>query len=161
MRVQLPSKDLLLDACTGSAHHEHPVLQAARALTRLHESRRTATATEVDEIDCTRARLAHDIDCWVSAHMPQPFGAAYMNSESVGMIIDRFAQYCLDAHAALNEPTTEPDRHFRWQRLAELALAYTDLAIEISSGLRKLPTCIHRPHRDTGSWLVGHLPTPL
>ncbi|MQY18197.1 DUF4254 domain-containing protein [Nocardia macrotermitis] len=149
MRVTLPSRDRLLEACTGSTPITHPVLRAARDLAHLHRQRREAT-TEIHEIDCARADLIHTIDCWVAANMPQPFGAAYMNSESVGMIIDRIAQYCIEAHTTLTESTTEPDRHFLWQRLAELTLAYTDLAIELTAGLRKLPSCTYRHPTTSG-----------
>ncbi|AHH16374.1 hypothetical protein NONO_c15730 [Nocardia nova SH22a] len=80
------------------------------------------------------------IDRWVTAHLPQTRAATYLHTESVGMVIDRIARYRVDAHAALNSSAPEPDCHFRWQRLAELAVAYTDLAFEISGGLRNVPT---------------------
>ncbi|MFF0495664.1 DUF4254 domain-containing protein [Nocardia aobensis] len=117
----------------------HPVLHAARKLAALHTARRIATDRSIHELDCSRADLVRAIDSWVAANLPQALGASYLHTESVGMVIDRIAQYSMDAHTALNSTVAEPNRHFHWQRLAELAVAYTDLAFEISAGLRRLP----------------------
>ncbi|WP_063713177.1 DUF4254 domain-containing protein [Nocardia jiangxiensis] len=150
MRVRLPSKDRLLEAFAGSAQVQHPVLQAASELGHLHRRRQTADLRELAEIDHAREDLVHAVDRWVSAHMPQPFGAAYMNCESVGMVLDRFARYYIEARTALDQGSNEPNRHFLWQRLAELATAYTDLAIEISGGMRRLPSFTYpAPQHDS------------
>ncbi|WP_024802615.1 DUF4254 domain-containing protein [Nocardia sp. BMG51109] len=143
--VKLPSKDQLLDACTGTGLLDHPVLHDACELARLHATRRADDVHGADETDCARAELVYHIDRWVTTHMPRPIGAAYLHSESVGMIVDRFAEYCVAALAALEDDATELHRHFLWQRLGELAVAYTDLAVEITAGLRKLPNLVYPP----------------
>lgn len=144
--VKLPSKDQLLDACTGTILLDHPVLHAARKLAALH----AATAGEPAGSDSARVEVMREIDRWVSTHMPQPMGAAYLHTESVGMVVDRFARYYLDAQAALDADTSELYRHFLWQRLAQLAVAYADLSIEISTGTRKLPDLTSAaPHHDS------------
>ncbi|BCK53207.1 hypothetical protein NWFMUON74_09790 [Nocardia wallacei] len=127
---------------------EHPVLHAARELAVLHTTLRTALAGESVDIDSARSGLVHEIDRWVSTHMPQPVGAAYLHTESVGMVVERFAQYYLDAQTSLDADTTEPYRHLLWQRLAQLAVAYTDLSFEISAGIRKLPNLSFHPSQD-------------
>ncbi len=148
MIVKLPSKDELLEACYGTVRLNHPVLHAARKLAALHTARRIATDQNIHESDRSRADLVRAVDCWVVANLPQAGGASYLHTESVGMVIDRIAQYSVDAHTALNSPVAEQNRHFLWQRLAELAVAYTDLAFEISAGLRSLPVLTY-PADDT------------
>jgi hypothetical protein len=139
LSVPLPPEDAVLAACAGTRVPAHPVLQAAYELARLHEAKLAATAEETHEIDRARAELVHIIDCWVSAHMPPPQGAAYLHTETGGMVIDRIAQFSTDAHTALNHGAPEPQLHCLWQRLAELALGYSDLAFEIHIGTRKVP----------------------
>ncbi|MGQ4598681.1 DUF4254 domain-containing protein [Nocardia sp. R6R-6] len=136
-QTALPSKDMVLQACSGTVAVPHPILQAAYELASLHEARSSADAS--DEIDCAQARLVRDIDCWVAAEKPPEFGAAYRHTETVGMVIDRIAEFSVAAHCALAEGTSEFQRHYAWRRLAELALAYSDLSFEISAGIRRLP----------------------
>ncbi|MBB5914182.1 hypothetical protein BJY24_003049 [Nocardia transvalensis] len=140
---KLPSKEMLLEACSGTVLFGHPVLSAACELAALHAARMTASDEDLPGIDCARAKLVHCIDCWVSANMPLPRGAAYMHTETVGMVVDRIGRYSVDAEVALRSDVSVLQRHYVWERLAELALAYTDLAFEIGAGLRKVPFLIH------------------
>ncbi|MQY21581.1 hypothetical protein NRB20_46940 [Nocardia sp. RB20] len=55
------------------------------------------------------------------------------------MVIDRIAEFSTAAHAALKHGVPEPNRHYLWQRLSEISLAYSDLAFEIHTGVRKVP----------------------
>lgn len=137
--VKLPPIDELLEACNGTVRLNHPVLHAARALAELHSARRTALLADTSDVERSRAELVRSIDRWVTAHLPQARSASDLHTESVGMVIDRIAQYRGDAHTALKSAVPEPDRHFLWQHLAELAVGYTDLAFEISAGLRNVP----------------------
>lgn len=137
--VKLPPIDELLEACNGTVRLNHPVLHAARALAELHSARRTALPADTSDVERSRAELVRSIDRWVTTHLPQARSASYLHTESVGMVIDRIAQYRGDAHTALKSAVPEPDRHFLWQHLAELAVGYTDLAFEISAGLRNVP----------------------
>ncbi|MQY22900.1 hypothetical protein NRB20_60240 [Nocardia sp. RB20] len=61
------------------------------------------------------------------------------------MIVDRIAQYTAEAHGALADNIAEPHRHLLWLRLAELACAYSDLAFEVGTGRRRLPTLTYLP----------------
>ncbi|PPJ24415.1 hypothetical protein C5E45_26520 [Nocardia nova] len=137
--VKLPPIDELLEACNGTVRLNHPVLHAARELAELHSARSAALPAETSAVGRSRAELVRSIDRWVTTHLPQARGASYLHTESVGMVVDRIAHYRSDAHAALNNAVPEPDCHFLWQRLAELAVGYTDLAFEISAGLRNVP----------------------
>ncbi|MGQ4599982.1 DUF4254 domain-containing protein [Nocardia sp. R6R-6] len=139
MTLPLPSKDMLLEACAGRVPIPHPVLVAADKLARLHHSRRSAGPARIADIDCTRARLVHDIDRWVATTMPPPYGAATMHSETVGMVVDRLVQFSVNAYAALDTDTPDVERHYAWKRLAELMIAYADLAAEIAARTRRLP----------------------
>jgi hypothetical protein len=138
MRTPLPSKDMILQACAGTVAIPHPVLQAAYELSSLHEARLDATA-DLRAIDHERAGLVCRIDGWVSDEQPPAFDAAYRHTETVGMVIDRLAQFVVDAHAASKQ--TGPILPFRYaqHRLTELARAYSDLSFEIAAGTRRLP----------------------
>ncbi|WP_378733303.1 DUF4254 domain-containing protein [Nocardia brasiliensis] len=116
----------------------HPVLQAAYELASLHEARLDAAA-DVGAVDRERARLICRIDGWVDAEQPPASDAAYLHTETVGMVIDRLAQLSADVHAATERNTSTLQFHHARHCLNELALAYGDLAFEVSSGIRRLP----------------------
>lgn len=135
-----PSRDLVLDACSGHVDQNHPILLAARDLALLHQARRgPAEGVHFSEIDCQRACLVHDIDCWVSAQSPPAHGGARWHTESVGAVIDRLAWFWVLAHATLEPGRPECEMHRAWTRLAELAEGYDDLIFEVSIGVRRLP----------------------
>jgi hypothetical protein len=140
--VTLPGKTAILRACAGSIVSTHPILLAAYELTTLHTARLT---TDTAEITCNRALLMRTIDRSVAEAHPHSPAAAYLHTESLGTVIDRLARYTAEAHAALRNHAGEPHRHHLWQRLAELACGYADLAIDIDSGRRTLPTYTHLP----------------
>lgn len=141
MSAPLPSKDLVLAACAGNMVPPHPILRAANRLSGLHESRARARGDQVRDIDRERAESVRGIDCWVAANKPEVRGGAYLHSESVGTVIDRIAAFAVEARAALDRGVPELERHYLWQRLAQLALAYDDLAHEIFAGRRNVPDC--------------------
>ncbi|MCP2320931.1 Protein of unknown function (DUF4254) [Nocardia amikacinitolerans] len=142
MRTPLPSKDMVLSACAGTIILAHPILHAAAQLASLHKARDRSDAGALDR---ERVRLVSLIDEWVAAEKPPAFGAAYLHSETVGMIIDRLAQLSVDAReAAQGTISVSRLRHAR-HRLTELANAYSDLAFEIARGTRRLPEFSHRP----------------
>jgi hypothetical protein len=143
MIIPLPSKDTLVQACGGPVTTPHPILIIAHELAELHTTRAAAAAEHRTEIDSARDALIRAIDRWVAANTPPPLSAAYLHSETIGMVVDRLAQYSVDARIALETGSDEPRRHQLWQRLSELSLAYADLAFEITSGLRKLPEYTH------------------
>ncbi|MET8778514.1 DUF4254 domain-containing protein [Nocardia sp. NPDC004654] len=86
----------------GTIVLDHLVLQAAQQLASLY---RVQEHTDADVIDRERARLVCLIDVWVAAEQPPVFDAAYVHSETVGMIVDRLARLSVDAGAAAQGPS--------------------------------------------------------
>lgn len=145
MSTDLPSKDLLLDACAGSVGVVHPLLQAAYELASLHEARHGAAAGELLGIDCARLRLIHDIDRWTARSLPRPFAAAALHTETLGMVVDRLAEFSVAARSTLSAADPECRRHHAWTRLADLSLAYADLSHDLTARTRRIPASI-TPH---------------
>ncbi|NEW42127.1 DUF4254 domain-containing protein [Nocardia cyriacigeorgica] len=139
----LPEKHRLLHACRTQMYTDHPMLRLAYQLTALHErrlcgSRETIGDREaIDDIDTERRRLVRDIDSWVTAQLPPTPGSARLHTETLGAIVDRLARYTADAYAALADASN--DLGDAWERLAELAVGYDDLASELVAGRRRLP----------------------
>ncbi len=135
----LPPKNLLLDACRGLSHGEHPVLRSASRLAELHEQRLAATpGAPVSDIDRHRAHLVHEIDRWVARELPHAHRGVRLHTETVGTVVDRLAQFSALAYLTL---TSSPEWVINdaWRRLTELALAYDDLAGEVVAGRCRLP----------------------
>ncbi|MGW5143266.1 DUF4254 domain-containing protein [Nocardia beijingensis] len=134
----LPTKELVLRACRTAPRRAHPVLEAAHLLAGLHQRRLRRELGSANDIDQHRARLVLAIDRWVATQTPPPHGGAYMHTETVGMVVDRLAQFSACAHGILSG-APEWAVHNAWERLAELALGYEDLAYEVVAGVRRLP----------------------
>ncbi|MEV6319944.1 DUF4254 domain-containing protein [Nocardia sp. NPDC051787] len=134
----LPTKELVLHACRAAPRHDHPILASAHLLAGLHQRRLVAQPGGSNDIDQHRARLVLAIDRLVATEMPLPHGGALMHTETVGMVIDRLAQFSASAHEIL-PAAPEWAVHDAWERLAELALGYEDLAYEVTAGVRRLP----------------------
>ncbi|MEU7765926.1 DUF4254 domain-containing protein [Nocardia sp. NPDC049190] len=134
----LPSKERVLQACRVAPHGDHPLLESTHLLAVLHARRLHTEPGERTDIDQHRARIVLSIDRWIATEVPLPHGGAHMHTETVGTVIDRLAQFSRCAHEIL---TVAPEWavHDAWERLAELALGYEDLAYEVSAGLRRLP----------------------
>ncbi|MFB7722138.1 MULTISPECIES: DUF4254 domain-containing protein [unclassified Nocardia] len=90
------------------------------------------------ELDSLRDELVHSIDCWVTSRLPPSHGAARVHTETMGAVIDRLAQLTAHAYEALAH-ASGPELTRIWERLAELAVGYEDLASEVCSGRRRLP----------------------
>ncbi|WP_433626445.1 DUF4254 domain-containing protein [Nocardia sp. CA-120079] len=105
MRTPLPSKDMILQACAGTVAIQHPVLQGAYELASLHEARLDDNA-DIGMIDRERDRLVSRIDSWVAADQPPASDAAYHHTETVGMVIDRLAQFAVDARVGAAQGTS-------------------------------------------------------
>ncbi|GAA5067018.1 DUF4254 domain-containing protein [Nocardia callitridis] len=134
----LPAKHQVLQACRGEHATANPLLRCAKELTALHERRLGQDPDVMFEIDQGRAELIRDIDRWIATQLPPAHGAAHIHTETVGAVIDRIARFTADAYAAL-AGTSQLDLVEAWQRLAELAVGYDDLAAEVCAGLRRLP----------------------
>ncbi|MGK8553997.1 DUF4254 domain-containing protein [Nocardia gipuzkoensis] len=134
----LPTKELVLHACRATPRGDHPILASAHLLGGLHQRRLLTEPGGANLIDQHRAGLVVAIDRWVASEMPLPHGGAFMHTETVGMVIDRLAQFSASAHDIL-PAAPEWAVHDAWERLAELALGYEDLAYEVAAGLRRLP----------------------
>ncbi|UAK33549.1 DUF4254 domain-containing protein [Nocardia asteroides] len=134
----LPTKELVLQACRSAPHRAHPILESAHLLTGLHKRRLGREPGGANDIDRDRARLVLAVDRWVATEAPPPHGGAHMHTETVGMVVDRLAQFSACAYAIL-AGAPEWAVHNAWERLAELALGYEDLAYEVAAGVRRLP----------------------
>ncbi|MFB8278097.1 DUF4254 domain-containing protein [Nocardia colli] len=135
----LPPKTMVLEACRAAPLSGHPLLESAYLLAGLHERRGRTEPGAAAEIDAHRARLVLAIDRWVATEVPPPHDSAHLHTETVGMVIDRLAQFSVTANESLSS-TPEWAIHDAWQRLDELATGYHDLAFEVSAGFRRLPT---------------------
>ncbi|WP_069164353.1 DUF4254 domain-containing protein [Nocardia altamirensis] len=136
MTEQLPTRSQVLQACRAEVDVDHPILGAARELAVLHERKLVTIHENICGIDEYRAKQVRDIDRWVAVNLPVPHGGAYLHTETVGAILDRLAQLTACANAA---GASEWDIWFAWERLAELAIGYEDLAAELAAGRRRLP----------------------
>ncbi|MBF6438279.1 DUF4254 domain-containing protein [Nocardia cyriacigeorgica] len=139
----LPEKHRLLHACRTEMYTDHPMLRLAYQLTTLHE-RRLCSAREsiddrkaIDDLDAERLRHIRAIDTWVNSQIPPTPGSAHLHTETLGTIVDRLARYTAQAYAALADGSGELGD--AWERLAELAVGYDDLASEVAAGRRRLP----------------------
>ncbi|AHH20604.1 hypothetical protein NONO_c58270 [Nocardia nova SH22a] len=135
----LPTNDQVLEAMAGNVRDFHPVLVAACELAEWHGLRARATSTADHEIDCARAMLVRNIDRWVAGEVPRPHGGATMHSETLGMVVDRLARFSVDAYGVLAHGAPAGELHFAWKRLAELTIAYGDLAGAVAARDRRLP----------------------
>ncbi|SNY89249.1 Protein of unknown function [Nocardia amikacinitolerans] len=136
LTAPLPTRRQLLRACRGDASVVHPLASHARELTLLHHRRLDGDA--VHAMDERRAELVRAVDRWARAHLPVARGAAYLHTEGLGTVIDRLAERTAHAYTALTK-NSDWDLWFAWERLAELAVAYEDLADELHAGRRRLP----------------------
>ncbi len=154
----LPTRYEVLQACRGELDSDHPLLTAARQLTRWHERQLVAStsacpesasrkpesdpASPVTGSPCgaaeSRADLITRIDRWAEIHVPPVRGAAYLHTETLGSVLDRLAYLTAHAYTAL-AAHDEWELWFLWERLAELSCAYEDLVTELAAGRRRLP----------------------
>ncbi|MBF6439642.1 DUF4254 domain-containing protein [Nocardia cyriacigeorgica] len=140
----VPCADQVLQACRGcpAAVAHHPVLSAAAELAELHARHTGHPRPDVDEMNWQRATLMLVIDKWVAASTRPPFPAARVHTETVGGVVDRLAQFTVDAYRALTG-TADDEYRRACDRLADLATAYQDLVDELDTGTRRLPRLDH------------------
>ncbi|TLF92935.1 DUF4254 domain-containing protein [Nocardia cyriacigeorgica] len=138
--TDVPCADQVLQACRGcpAAVAHHPVLSAAAELADLHARQTRHPRADADEIAWQRATLMLVIDKCVAVSTPTPFPAARVHTETVGGVVDRLAQFTVDAYRALTG-TADDEYHRACNRLADLATAYQDLVDELAAGTRRLP----------------------
>ncbi|NEW40207.1 DUF4254 domain-containing protein [Nocardia cyriacigeorgica] len=144
----LPSKDLVLEACTGRLITDHPVLCSANELAYLHIA--AQRVPDARNLLHRRIELIRHIDCWLARELPPAHGGAHLHTESVGAVVDRLARYTASARMSLLSDDTVLERHYAWQRLAELAVGYSDLAYEVGAGIRRIPDLGHPRPATTG-----------
>ncbi|UGT64715.1 DUF4254 domain-containing protein [Nocardia asteroides] len=116
---------------------DHPLLRGIHLLAGLHE-RRLREDVDATHFHAGRQTIALTIDHWVATELPVPRGGARMHTETLGSVLDRLAQHCALAHAALSS-APKGQVHEAWELLAELALGYQDLAVDLTAGARRLP----------------------
>jgi hypothetical protein len=134
----VPGREMLLSACRGLPHDDHPMLELAGELAQLHEIRERTPGSEIAKLERRRAQLVRSIDLWVTLAMPVPCTAANVHNETVGQIVDRLAGMTNLAFVPLSQA---PDAVFydAWVRLNELADVYQDLVDDLCAGTRRLP----------------------
>ena len=79
--------------CAGMVGLDHPLLLAGSTFSGPLSARMDYSKVDFPVIDCARATVVHTIDRWVSAHGPVASGAAFLYTETLGMVIDRMADY--------------------------------------------------------------------
>ncbi|MFI9510088.1 DUF4254 domain-containing protein [Nocardia sp. NPDC052566] len=134
----IPGKDLIIAACRGLPHDDHPMLEAAGELAQLHEIRERTPVCEMDKLDRRRTQLIRAIDRWVTLATPVPRGGAGTHTETVGQLIDRLARLTAQAFVPLSQ-APEPVFYDAWVRLNELADTYQDLVDDLRTGTKRLP----------------------
>jgi hypothetical protein len=134
----VPGRDLLIAACRGLPHDDHPMLEAAGELAQLHQLREQTPVCAMAKLDRRRAKLVRAIDLWVTLAMPVTFCIAGVHGETVGQIVDRLARMTTLAFVPL-ALAPEPVFYDAWVQLNELADAYQDLVDELRAGTRRLP----------------------
>jgi len=135
----LPSKLGLLAACRGESGMDHLLLRSANELVGLHELRLSADRDRIDEIDEIRRDVVCRIDRWLDDRLPPSRGGAHIHTETVGAVIDRLAGFLAAAYATLSGTQPYWELCDAWEKVAELACAYEDLAAEVAVGVRRLP----------------------
>lgn len=128
----------------------------ARELTEVHRQMGVHPKL-VDELGSRRVVLIADIDAWTIRNLPSPAVGARPHEHTLGETIDGMA--AVAAHAFLLLATDGPtsDRvHRQWTRLAELEVAYGDLARDLRDGRRYLP--VVRAHGTDQQVVTAHGP---
>lgn len=134
----------LLTALSGIRSPQHPI--SAWAVDLLHRCR---MRREGDLDFCTwsqhRSIVVHGINTWAHAHAPQHLHGARLHTETVGDVIDRIARvYDAFQVRQLRYRADDPHVHQAWSHVAELYVAYQDLAVEVLQGRRRLPAMAAR-----------------
>ncbi|MFG1795796.1 DUF4254 domain-containing protein [Nocardia sp. NPDC049149] len=136
--LSFPSDDALILAIRGHRTDNHQLCQLASELGQLHW--RLATDPPDTETSLERTELMLKIDVWVAVRLPVPHRTATLHTETIGSIIDRFAQAVTHAyHLLMTLDPTDERVHAAWYRVAELADGYTDLTTEVIRRARRLP----------------------
>ncbi|WP_194814526.1 hypothetical protein [Nocardia sp. XZ_19_385] len=133
----VPGKELLLAACRGLPHEDHPMLDAAGELTQLHVIRERTPACEMAKVDRRRTQLVRAIDRWVTLVTPVPLDNGYVHCESVGQVVDRLAELTSQAIPLSQAP--DPVFYDTWVRVGEMADTYQDLVDGLCAGTRRPP----------------------
>ncbi|MBF6215463.1 hypothetical protein IU433_30305 [Nocardia puris] len=134
----IPGKELLLAACRGLPHDDHPVLEAAGELAQLHALRERTPVRQAAKLERRRTQLVRAIDRWMTLVTPVP-PAPCARRETVGGVVDRLAQLTTQAYLPL---AAAPDAVFyeAWLQVVETADRYEDLVDEMRGAARRAPT---------------------
>lgn len=128
-----PSSDLLA-AISGRCVAHHPILRWCVALVDLHSD------TTCEFAAARRAEIIHEIDMWTNHHVPQHLNGSRLHTESIGAVIDKIARaYTRFQGEMARHAPGDPRVHGAWHCVAELVVAYRDLAAEVVRGQRRLP----------------------
>ncbi|MBH0781119.1 DUF4254 domain-containing protein [Nocardia bovistercoris] len=128
-----PSAELLA-AISGHAAPTHPIVRWCVDLVDLHRDGACEIAAR------RRSEIIHDIDMWTNHHVPQHLNGSRLHTESIGAVIDKIARAYTRFQTAITQHAPgDPRVHGAWHCVAELVVAYKDLAAEVVRGQRRLP----------------------
>ncbi|MBB5917624.1 hypothetical protein BJY24_006536 [Nocardia transvalensis] len=141
MAAELPSASELLCAMHGQ-HVCGALCHLAHELADVHRRMRAGLRPDLAH---HRATLIVSIDDWAASHLPAPACGARVHTETLGQTIDHIASAAARAfHILMTDDPAGTLMHAEWTHLAELEIAYSDLARDIESGRRCLPPATTR-----------------
>ncbi|MET8648721.1 DUF4254 domain-containing protein [Nocardia aurea] len=133
-----PSSELL-SAISGHGVADHPITRWCVDLVGIH---RDSAAEGCDERLSAkrRADIIRDIDMWTNHHVPQHLNGSRLHTETIGAVIDKIARAYTRFQTEMSRHAPgDPRVHGAWHCVAELVVAYRDLAAEVVRGQRRLP----------------------
>ncbi|MBH0775343.1 hypothetical protein IT779_03465 [Nocardia sp. NEAU-351] len=129
----LPAKELIIAACRGLPHDNHPMLDAAGELARLHEIRERAPRFDVSKLDRRRTQLVRAVDRWITLVTPIPYESVGAEDETVGRVVDRLAELVAQTHSPIPDPPDVSSAE-AWMRVSEVADSYQGLVDGLRAG---------------------------
>ncbi|MET7767178.1 DUF4254 domain-containing protein [Nocardia sp. NPDC005366] len=131
-----PSSELL-SAISGRCTAHHPITRWCVDLVDIH----TASEGIEDRHSAKRrADIIRDIDMWTNHHVPQHLNGSRLHTETIGAVIDKIARAYTRFQTEMSRHAPgDPRVHGAWHCVAELVVAYRDLAAEVVRGQRRLP----------------------
>ncbi|WP_239476671.1 hypothetical protein [Nocardia arizonensis] len=134
----LPGKEMILAACRGLPHDNHPMLDAAGELAQLHEIRERAPRFDVAKLDRRRTQLVRAVDRWITLVTPVPYDQVGTYDQTVGRIVDRLAELVSRTHRPVVHPRDTPTDE-AWSRVSAVADSYQDLVDGLRAGTCRVP----------------------
>ncbi|WP_159848663.1 hypothetical protein [Nocardia sp. CY41] len=141
---RLPQSTALIHTIRGLLTDRHPLLDAAGELASLHAARLTREDGALHRIDAHRLRLARAIDDYIDLVTPTAARDARRHCETVGVAVDRLANWCALAYTPGPTGTSEWI-HFAETQVLRLADDLDDLLSDLTTGQCTVPTVCGLP----------------